>query len=97
MYYYIFDIKKCKKQSTVTEIKDYLGSLGISGEFTYPSSAYSVEDLVELGLSKKYNTIVGIGDDNIANKIAAKLCGRTEGRITILDWSQKLERSCREC
>lgn len=78
MYYYIFDIKKCKKQSTVTEMKDYLSGLGISGEFTYPSAAYTVEELVEQGISKKYNTIVGIGGDEMANKIASRLCGRNE-------------------
>lgn len=78
MYYYIFDLKKCRKNSQVTEIKNYLSALGISGEYTYPSAAYSVEELVDLGLSKKYNTIVGIGDDEIANKIATKLCGKSE-------------------
>jgi len=78
MYYYIFDLKKCKKNSQVTDIKNYLSSLGISGEFTYPSAAYTTEELVDLALSKKYNTIVGIGGDEIANQIAVKLCGQTE-------------------
>lgn len=78
MYYYIFDLKKCRKNSQVAEIKNYLSSLGISGEYTYPSAAYSAEDLVDLGLSKKYNTIVGIGGDELANKIATRLCGASE-------------------
>jgi len=78
MYYYIFDLKKCQKRSQVEEIKNYLSVLGISGEFVYPSAAYNVSELVELGLSKKYNTIVGIGGDEIANKIAAGLVGRSE-------------------
>jgi diacylglycerol kinase family enzyme len=78
MYYYIFDLKKCRKNSQVTDIKNYLSALGISGEFTYPSAAYTTEELVELGLSKKYNTIVGIGGDEIANKIASRLCGKPE-------------------
>lgn len=78
MYYYIFDLKKCKKKSLVTDIKNYLSFLGISGEFTYPSTAYSTKELVELGLSKKYNTIVGVGGDEVANDIAGALCGRSE-------------------
>lgn len=78
MYYYIFDIKKCRKKSLVVDIKNYLSSLGISGEFSYPSTAYSTKELVNLGLSKKYNTIVGIGDDEIANEIAEALHGKTE-------------------
>jgi hypothetical protein len=78
MYYYIFDLKKCKKRSLVADIKSYLSFLGISGEFTYPSTAYTTKELVELGLSKKYNTIVGVGGDEIANDISSVLCGRNE-------------------
>lgn len=78
MYYYIFDIKKCKKRSQVEAIKDYLGGLGISGEFAVPSAAQSVAELVDLGLSKQYSTIVGIGSDSIANEMASKLAGRKE-------------------
>ncbi len=78
MYYYIFDIKKCKKRSQVESVKSYLGALGISGEFTYPTAACSVEELVDLALAREYSTIVGIGDDEIANIIAGKLAGRKE-------------------
>lgn len=78
MYYYIFDIKKCKKRSQVESIKSYLGYLGISGEFVYPTAATSVPELVDLGLSKQYSTIVAIGDDDIANAVAAKLIGKKE-------------------
>lgn len=78
MYYYIFDIKKCKKRSQVESIKEYLGTLGISGEFTYPSAAQSVEELVYLGLSKQYTTIVAIGSDEIANAVAGVLVGKKE-------------------
>lgn len=78
MYYYIFDVKKCKKRAQIEEIKNHLSVLGISGEYVYPTSAQTVEELVDLGISKKYNTIVGIGDDEVANRIAHQLCGRTE-------------------
>ncbi len=78
MYYYIFDIKKCKKRTQVEEIKTYLGSLGISGEFTYPTAAMNAEELVDLGLSKKYTTIVAIGGEEIASAVAGRLLGRKE-------------------
>jgi len=78
MYYYIFDIKKCKKKAQIDSIKTYLGSLGIAGEFTYPTAACNVEELVDLALQREYSTIVGIGDDEIANTIAGKLVGRKE-------------------
>lgn len=78
MYYYIFDIKKFKKSSQVEGIKNYLSELGISGEFTYPTPAQTVEELVDLGLSKQFSTIVAIGGDEIANAVAGKLVGRKE-------------------
>lgn len=78
MYYYIFDVKKFKKRSQVENIKEYLGSLGITGEYTYPSSAQSVEELTQLGISKQYTTIVAVGSDEIANEVAKKLVGKKE-------------------
>lgn len=78
MYYYIFDIKKCKKRSQVQEIKDYLGGLGISGEFTFPTAAQNADELVSLGLSKQYSTIVAVGSEEIANVVAGRLLGRKE-------------------
>ncbi len=78
MYYYIFDIKKFKKSAQVENIKNYLSILGISGEFTYPTPAQTVEELVDLGLSKQFSTIVAIGGDEIANAVAGKLIGRKE-------------------
>jgi len=78
MYYYIFDIKKFAKSSQVENLKNYLGSLGISGEFTYPTPAQSVEELVDLGLNKQYTTIVAIGGDELANTVAGKMVGKKE-------------------
>ncbi len=78
MYYYIFDIKKCRKRSQVEQIKDYLGELGISGEFIYPTAAQTAEELAELGLKKKYSTIVAVGGDDIINAVANVMTGREE-------------------
>lgn len=91
MYYYIFDVKKFKKSSQVDSIKNYLSELGISGEFTYPTPAQTVEELVDLGLSKQYSTIVAIGGDEIVNAVASKLVGRKEAMgIIPLEISQDL-------
>ena len=78
MYYYIFDIKKCKKKSQVEAIKDYLVGLGISGEFTFISSAQNAEELTELGLKRGYSTIVAVGADDLINSVANKMIGRAE-------------------
>lgn len=91
MYYYIFDIKKCKKRSQVENIKNYLSDLGISGEYTYPSGAQTVKELVDLGLSKQYTTIVAIGGDEIANAVASRLVGKKEAMgIIPLEASEEL-------
>lgn len=52
--------------------------MGISGEFTYPTSAQTAEELTELGLKKKYSTIVAVGGDDIINSVANVMTGREE-------------------
>lgn len=78
MYYYIFDTKKFKKKTNVDQIISYLGGLGIAGEYSYISSAYTAEELVELGFQKQYTTIVAVGSDNLINAVADKMIGREE-------------------
>lgn len=78
MYYYIFDIKKFAKSAQIENLKNYLGGLGISGEFTYPNPAQTVEELVDLGISKQYSTIVAVGGDDLVNTVASKLVGKKE-------------------
>lgn len=91
MYYYIFDIKKCKKRSQVEEIKNYLNILGISGEFSYPTPMQNIKELVDIALAKKYTTIIGIGGDEIINMIAGRLLGRKEALGVIpLEASEEL-------
>lgn len=58
---------------TQENIRDTLGFLGIAGETVTISPARTVEELVEMGLNKKYNTIVAIGSDRHINKIASLL------------------------
>jgi len=78
MYYYIFDIKRCKKRATIEAIKSALLELGISGEYNYISNAQSAEKLAELGLSRGYSTIVGVGSDDLINSVANRMVGRKE-------------------
>ena len=78
MYYYIFDIKRCKKRATIEAIKSALLELGISGEYNYISNAAPAEKLVELGLSRGYSTIVGVGSDDLINSVANRMVGRKE-------------------
>lgn len=78
MYYYIFDIKRCKKRATIEAIKSALLELGISGEYNYISNAQPAEKLTELGLNRGYSTIVGVGSDDLINSVANRMVGRKE-------------------
>ncbi len=78
MYYYIFDVKRCRKKSQIDLIKNQLSSFGISGEYTYIAPNQSAEALTENALSKGYNTIVAVGSDDLINSVANVLIGRKE-------------------
>ena len=78
MYYYIFDVKRCRKKSQIDLIKNQLTSLGISGEYTFISANQSPESLAENAISKGYTTIVAVGSDDLVNSIANVLVGRKE-------------------
>ncbi|MFA7244098.1 MAG: diacylglycerol kinase family protein [Patescibacteria group bacterium] len=92
MYYYIFDPKKCKKKTQVEAIKDQLAHIGISGEFTYVTGVQSASELAEIGLRKKYSTIVAVGSDDIINQVADKMVGKPEAMgIIPLEASAEIE------
>lgn len=78
MYYYIFDIKRCKKRAFIESIKSTILELGISGEYNYISPAQSAEELVEIGLRRGYSTIVAVGSDDLVNSVANRMVGRKE-------------------
>lgn len=78
MYYYIFDIKRCRKKTQVDAIKSYLTNLGISGEYAYITPNQTAEALAESGLDKGYNTIVAVGSDDLVNSVTNVLIGRKE-------------------
>lgn len=78
MYYYIFDVKRCRKKSQIDLIKNQLTSLGISGEYTFITPNQSPELLAENAINKGYNTIVAVGSDDLVNAVANMLIGRKE-------------------
>lgn len=78
MYYYIFDIKRCRKKTQVDAIKSYLTNLGISGEYAYITPNQSAEALAESGVNKGYNTIIAVGSDDLVNAVSNVLVGRKE-------------------
>ena len=78
MYYYIFDVRKCKNRRQIEAIKDRLSALGISGEFVIPDKIRPARDLTEQGIFKGYSTIVAIGADDLIDEIAAVMLDRQQ-------------------
>ncbi len=78
MYYYIFDVRKCKNRRQIEAIKDKLSFLGISGEFVIPDRIRPAYDLAEQGIMKGYSTIVAIGADDIIDEVAAVMLNKQQ-------------------
>lgn len=81
MYFYIFEQPKgisfAKQQ---TKIKEYIASIGISGQFNGASPARSAEEIATMGLERGFNTIVVVGSDHIVNKVA-KILAQSEKAV----------------
>lgn len=76
MYYYITEPPRSQsEQKTLEAARELLTNLGISGEFVTTSPARSVEELAELGVAKRYSTIVAVGSDRLINDVATLLAG----------------------
>jgi len=78
MYYYIFDVRKCKNRRQIEEIKDCLSDLGISGEFVIPDKIRPARDLAEQGIFKGYSTIIAIGADSLIDEVAAVMLAKQQ-------------------
>jgi diacylglycerol kinase family enzyme len=57
-------------------IRTLLGVHGIAGEVVTVSPARTTQELVEMGFSKNYSTIVAVGSDRHINKISTYLKGK---------------------
>lgn len=76
MYYYITEPARTSgEQRALEQARELLTNLGISGEFVTTSAARSIEELAELGVAKRYSTIVAIGSDRLINEVATLLAG----------------------
>ncbi len=74
MYYYIIEsAKKAEFEKIELKVKEILTNFDILGEFKYIDNLLDVEDAVKAGISKGFSTIVAIGGDILANKIAINL------------------------
>ncbi|MGI6103161.1 MAG: hypothetical protein ACOYBJ_00855 [Patescibacteria group bacterium] len=76
MYYYISEAPRSRdEQRSLEHVRTLLTNYGIAGEFVTTSPARTIEELAELGVAKKYSTIVGVGSDMLINRLASLLAG----------------------
>lgn len=76
MYYYITETPKSKNEQRVyDQTRAILTQLGIAGEFVTTSMSRPVEEVAELGVAKRYSTIVALGSEELINKVAVLLAG----------------------
>lgn len=71
MYYYIAEpVSAPAERRKIESVKSLLSQLGIAGEFAVASPARSVEEHLQLAFAKGFTTIVSIGSDALASKVA---------------------------
>jgi len=78
MYYYIVDKPKYKSRyfdRLIRRISGRLMNLNIDGEFAQSSPIRTVKRLAQLGLEKKYQTIIVIGQDESFNQALQVIAG----------------------
>ncbi|MBI4185654.1 hypothetical protein HY524_01220 [Candidatus Berkelbacteria bacterium] len=88
MYYYITEQPRSREEQREFEsARELLTNLGISGEFVTTSNARTVEELAELGVAKRYSTIVALGRESLINQVGTLLAGTPYvfGAIPIVD------------
>lgn len=84
MYYYIAEPLTTKaERKQIEEIKSLLSQLGIAGEFAVASPARSVEECLDLAFTKGFTTIVGIGSDALACRVAGSLARHQSERVAM--------------
>ena len=74
MYYYVIESeKKGEFEKVEGKIKEILTNFDILGEFIFIENMADSEDIVKQAVKKGFSTIVAVGGDNLANKLAVNL------------------------
>lgn len=74
MYYYLVDNSRRKEFDKIeSRASDILTSFDILGEYDFVDNLADVEDKVKSAIDKGFSTIVAIGGENIASKVATNL------------------------
>lgn len=76
MYYYILDPPRSREeQKVVDDLRAKLTNLGIAGEFVMATPNRSIEEIAEIGVAKRYTTLVAVGSEKLINTVGLLLAG----------------------
>lgn len=76
MYYYITEPARSREDQQAEErIRELLIRHSIAGEFVTTSPTRGVEELAEMGVAKKYTTLVAVGSEPFLNQLGTLLAG----------------------
>jgi hypothetical protein len=76
MYYYITEPPRSREDREAEErIRELLIRSSIAGEFVVTSPTRGVEELAEMGVAKKYTTLVAVGNETLINQLGTLLAG----------------------
>ncbi|MBU0647814.1 hypothetical protein KJ855_01395 [Patescibacteria group bacterium] len=76
MYYYIIESARQKDFEKIEpKVKEILTNFDILGEFRYIDNLIDTPDAVKAAIKKGFSTIIAVGGDNLANKIAVEIVG----------------------
>ena len=76
MYYYITEPPRSREDQQAEEkIRELLIRTSIAGEFVVTSPTRGVEELAEMGVAKKYTTLVAVGSESLINQLGTLLAG----------------------
>lgn len=86
MYYYILEQPRGGAQSSKfrERLADLATDYGIAGEMVTQSALKSIDELIELGVTKGYTTVVAVGSDQHINRVVIALMQRKAAERPVL-------------
>lgn len=84
MYYYILEPQKEKTSRFAERLGDQLTDLGIAGEMVTVSALKTIDDLLGIGITKGYATLVAVGSDRHIHDVINHLMHRPASERPVL-------------
>lgn len=85
MYYYLLEGRQQKNGRRFEDrLADQLTDTGIAGEMVMQSALKTIDDLLHIGVSKGYSTVVAVGSDRHIHRVISGLMSRPRDERPVL-------------